>query len=282
MLLAGALALPAGGVPIQKLLGQQPLPKVVKNDRFQEGFVRVGHFLKNDERAVGARPDGSGSAYNLYQIYIVDALKGEKSNFLADMFFLSDHDRGDKFNLSSYDYLLGLAFKGPEWNLQFNREEGMPIDRGGVGFRYWDARLSTSQTTGEQKKSLGRIPIYARPKRSPIIAKWTAMIGYFLHNNTYMARTDGTDPAQLRYQARGELIHASKKIKLVGEADFLTGQHKAFKPLSVQVSYGFALSSYGAEVAILREFRENLDGPGFFPSYMLRMTYAFDTRGRKR
>ena len=41
-----------------------------------------------------------------------------------------------------------------------------------------------------------------------------------------------------------------------------------------------AVRSNGAEIALLREYREVLDGPGYFPYYMLRMSYAFDSRGK--
>jgi len=269
----------AWAAPYQKILGQRALPAAEKGERFQTGYMRVGHFLRNDEGAVNARPDGSGSAYNLYQFYFNDAFEGKKANFLADLAFLSDRERGNNFNLASFDYLLGLAFKGPTWNLQFDREEGLPIDRSGASWRYWDVRASFTVMTGESEKSgLGRLPKYMQKSASPIKTRWTGTVGYFLHNNSYPARSDRTGLAQMRYHVRGEIMQRSELLRLVGEADFLTQEHRALKPVGVEVSFGAALQSNGVEVAFLREYREILDGPGYHPWYMLRMTYAFDSR----
>ncbi|MFH2204806.1 MAG: hypothetical protein ABIJ96_16955 [Elusimicrobiota bacterium] len=274
-------AAPAGAVPYQKLLGQHTLPQVDKDERFQTGYLRLGHFIRNNDRAASARPDGSGSAYNLYQLYFNDAFQGKKANFLADLLFLSDRERDSNFNLASFDYLLGLAFKGPVWNLQFDREEGIPIDRGGGSWRYWDVRASLSGASGEPKKQgLGRLPAHMRPKSSPLQLRWTATVGYFLHNKSYPARPDRTGLAQMRYCGRAEILPGTEAVSLIGEADFLTEKYRALKPVAVEVSYGLAMRSYGVEVAFLREYRDILGGPGHFPYYMMRMSYAFDTRGK--
>ena len=273
------MSAPARAVPLQKTLGQRTLPNAEKNKRFQTGFIRVGHFFKNDLDGVGARPDGTGTAYNMYQLYFNDSFEGKKSNFIADTMFLSDKERGNNFNFTQFNYLLGMAFKGPIWTLQFEREEDLPLDRGGVSYRYWDARASMSDTFGEPKRTgPGRLPAHMGPKAGPIRGSYTLMAGYFLHNNSYPARPTGRGVAQMRYRASGEVSNSAGNIWLVGSADFLTQEHRAIKPVGMDVSYGVAFKQAGAEVSVLREYRKVLDGPGFFPYWLLQMTYAFDTR----
>lgn len=275
-----SVAGPGFAAPLQRLLGQRGLPDGENKERYQTGFVRFAHFFKNDESAVSARPNGTGTAYNLYQLYFNDAMQGQKTNFLADALFLSDRQRPNSFNVTELDYLLGLAMKGPNWNLQFNREEDLPIDAGGISYRYWDVRASSMGGFGEPKKKtgLGKLPMHMRGKGAQVQARWTIMIGYFLHNNSYPARPDGTGRARMRYHAKAEVLVPEQYWKLVGSADMLTDRRKTFKPVGITASYGVAVGGGGAEIAFLREYRENLDGPGFFPYYLMRMTYSFDTR----
>lgn len=283
-LLAVFLASAAGAAPAKEVLGQYPLPSGKGIEQFHTGFMRVGHYFKNDRSAASARPDGSGTAYNFYQAFFHDAYKGNKVGFLADFLFLSDQENKNNFKFSQFDYLLGITFRGENWRLQFDREEIKPLDRGGRSFRYWDVRATLPFDTGIRtlpKRGFGRVR--APRGKGPLLrrARGALTVGYFLHNNSYPARADLSGLAKLRYHARGD-VQFTGAWRLLGEIDFLTEEYRALHPVGMSFAYGIGASFKGVDVAFLRKVTEDIDRAGFHPYLLLNLTYTFDSRRKKK
>lgn len=271
-LIAGA---PAGSAasPIRTLLGQQPVPETKGIERFQSGFLLVGHYFDNDRGAASARPDGTGTAYNLYELYVHDGVRGGKSGFLADVLFLSDREKNNLFNLSQLTYLLGLTFKSESLRLQFDREESIPLDRGGRSYRFWDVRGGMTFTSGRKKPLPGAVRSTKRGMGPE--ARGSLMVGYFLHNNSFPARSDLTGTAFLRYNARGEFGVKHGALFLVGEADFITQKHRSLHPVDLRMSLGVGARYRGFDMTVTRESWDVLDHPGFASCYLFAVKYPF-------
>lgn len=282
--LAAFLAPAADAAPVKEVLGQYPLPSGKGIDQFHTGFMRVGHYFKNDRSAASARPDGTGTAYNSYQAFFHDAYRGNKAGFLADFLFLSDQENKNNFKFAQFNYLLGVTFKGENWRLQFDREEIKPIDRGGRSFRYWDVRATLPFDTGirrQRKRRANRMYVPAGGKPFLRRVRGALTIGYFLHNNSYPARADLSGLAKLRYHARGD-VQFSGAYRLLGEIDFLTDEHRSLHPVGMSFSYGIGASFRGVDVAFLRKVTEDIDRAGFHPYLLLNLTYTFDSRQKKK
>jgi hypothetical protein len=267
--------------PLRPMMGQYPLPNALGKERFQTGSMRVGHYFSNKNNATGARPDGSGTARNLYQVNAHDAVKSGRAGFIGDVLFLSDADRG-RFNLSQWGYLLGMVIRGDGMRLQFDREEQQPLDRGGLSYRYWDVRLGFDFDTGGTGTREARHRTFGTfNKKAKALQRLRGVInvGYFMHNKSYPARTDLTGLAALRYHGRGEITLNGGWL-LVGEAQFITEKRGQLSPVSLEASYGLGVRLKDARMTFTREIRQNLDRAGFAPSLLLAFSYPFDTRAK--
>ncbi|MFH1723625.1 MAG: hypothetical protein ABII00_03270 [Elusimicrobiota bacterium] len=197
----------SAGVPFRRALGQAPIPTGDDLDRFQTGSVRVGHFFPGRDGAAAARPDASGTACNLYQLTLLDAFRGSRLGFLADLLAITDRDRGNSALPTQFGYLLGIGTRKGPWRIQFDREEILPLDRKGLSYRYWDARVGAIFETGLLRPKMTG-PRYRQPRarddrRGRL--RGELAVGYFLHNNSFPARSDLTGIALLRYNARAVL-----------------------------------------------------------------------------
>jgi len=225
----------------------------------------VDNERKADGAAAAARPDNGGAASNLYQLYLHDAVRGDKMGFVADLLFLSDRGAGSRFKPTQFDYLIGLPMKSGDWRIQFDREEALALNRPKAGYRTWDARLSFEMGAAEKK------PGTQKKRASELRGVLTA--GCFLHNNTFPARSDLTGLAMLRYNARGEAgVHV---FRLRGEADFLTEKHGALSPVQMNLSVGAAVVVRDVDLAFSRESGKMLDRTGTRAYYLLTLTYPF-------
>ena len=201
-------------------------------------------------------------------------MKGEKVGFLGDALFLSDREKPNDYNFTQLNYLLGVAFKSESWRLQFDREEDRPLDRKGLSYRYWDARLSFEFGGGDSwTRSL-------RGANSPALSTWEkrvsgrAMVGWFLHNNSYPARLDLSGLAFLRYNALVELGLA-KDFFVKGEGDWITEKHGGLDPAEMNTSVGIGWRSGSVEIAVTQETSKLLDRQGYNRFHLVSLTFPF-------
>lgn len=265
-----ALCLLTGGAwggPVRMLLGQYPLPAGEGLERTQNGFLKVGNFLENPDGAASARPDGTGSAYNLYQLFLHDGVRGAKAGFVGDLLLLTDRGSGSKLRVSELDYLLGVAFRQRDLRLQFNREESKPLDRRGPGWRYWDVRGEWEFT-----RSLGG-RVRPPPGRRALDASVGGALGagWFLHNSGYHARFDRTGKAALRYHARASA--SAYGGTLFAQGRWITDERGALRPVSMEYSLGVGARVKDAEIRVSREVGDVLDRLGYRAYYVLAFTY---------
>lgn len=273
-----AAASPAAAAPFLPLLGQFALDAADPDSRYQTGYLRAGHFFQNTDSAAAARPDGSGAAYNLYELLLHDAVRGSRVGFVGDALFLTDRDRGN-FNLAQFHYLLGIVLKDRNFRLQFDREEAKPLDRGGRSLRAWDARAALDFDWSSRAAGTAPFPPPGGRRRLPeLAARASLAVGYYLHNDNLPARADNSGEAALRYVARGELTHARTGLRLGAEADLKTQKHRTLRPVNRELALGLGASLRGAELMVWRRTSDVLDRPGFHRFHYFTLTFPFDTR----
>jgi hypothetical protein len=255
--------------PFQPLLGQSLVPGSFKSGHPQSGFLRVGRFSEN-RSGPAARPDGSGVAANLYQLALQDALAEGRAAWLGDALFLTDAGHG-LWRLSSLDYLLGAAVQDEAFRLQVDREEALPLDRGGSGFRVWDLRASLRMAQAPGK---GGEAAAAKSGAYPLRAALT--LGWYFKNAGYPSRPDGTGKAFLRYAAEAEAALSGGRLLFSAGAQFLTDDHRRrYSPASAALSLGAGTSLQGLELWATREERRVLDGPGYDSCWLFSLRAPF-------
>lgn len=271
------------GVPYRRLLGQVPLPAQDKDaERFQSGKLRLGYFQPSSRGSAAARPDGTGTGMNLYQLTLLDVLPAQSSGLMADLLFISDRDTSKSYVPTQFNYLFGIGTQSGPWRLQFDREEILPLDRSGLSHRYWDVRLGAvfeADLMGGRRKRRGRRGARGSGSQSRppgrLRGELTAI--YFLHNNTLPARLDNTGLAYARYNARAELGSPKVGLQLFADADFVTDQYKRrWEPSNLDLSLGAKLRAGNFEVAFSRESSDMLDRPGYGAYYLVSFTLPFE------
>ncbi|HAH08222.1 MAG TPA: hypothetical protein DCM05_17140 [Elusimicrobia bacterium] len=270
-LCAAAPAAWAGGA-YRALLGHGPFPSADEGDRQQAGDLRYMRFVRNRDEPFGSRPDGSGRAGNLVGLSLAESFGG-RAGLLADGMALSDQSLGQTFRMSRMDYLLGAAFIDEAWRFQVDREEALPLDQGGPGWRAWDARLSLALGSKGEKPQRGPAKTKtgeSRPWRGALT------LGWFFHNNTMPTRADGTGLAFLRYAGEFEYRLLSGRLRLSGAADALTDERRRrFAPsgLGLKLGVGVALDRF--ELFLTRESQDVLDGPGWNAAWLMGTRVSF-------
>jgi hypothetical protein len=234
----------------------------------------VSHFLEGDAESPSAHPDGTGKAYNAYELYVLDGTKGEKAGFLGDVLFLSDRERPDHFNFTQFNYLLGMDFKSDSLRLQFDREEDLPIDEKGLSYRYWDARASFEFGGGDEQTRSLRGPSVPKLETWEKWLSGRAMVGWFLHNKSFPARSDLSGLAFLRYNARVELS-LPEGVFLSGEGDWVTERPHGFNPVELNTSLGVGWRQGPMELAVTQETNKLLDRQGYNRCHLVSLSWLF-------
>jgi hypothetical protein len=224
-----------------------------------KGAFRVGRFVANPAGAVGARPDGSGRAGDLLHLGVRDFRSEGGLLFLADGDLLTDRDEPRAFRVSQLGYLLGAGIGSDSLALQVDREEFLPVDRRGMGYKYWDLRAT--------------LPLAASPALSLAVSA-----GWLFKNDGTPARSDLTGAAFLRYAAAGEASLLGGRLKLLVAADALTDEgRRRFSPAGLSLSAGAGAFYGGADLVLSREENFVLDGPGRGGAWLLALRFPFSS-----
>lgn len=256
--------------PVRGARGQYLSPSNPAADRYQEGSLSLGYYFRNRDNAAASRPDGSGSAHLLQRLFLRDAVRGDHLSLLADVTTLTGRESGKRFELTQCDYLLGVALQSGAFRLQFDREEYLPVDRGGLSYRYWDARGAL--VFGDLGGPPGK-----QPNRRGGGFGGLLSVGHFLRNKAFPARRDLSGEAYMRYGARLEAL-ALRGLRLSVEADALTDEHhRRYAPANLDLSLGVGFRHKGVETGIVRESSDALDRPGYDSRWLFLVTYHFDS-----
>lgn len=266
-----AAASQAVAFPLREAGRERPTGSVPDGSSAQEGFLSLGAFLRNPRGTVAARPDGSGTSLTRAQLYIADALNGDRGRTLADLQFLSDRDARSSFKPVSMDYYLGFATRKDDWRLQTGRGEGLALDDppgGGGGYRYWDLRLA--YLLGSQSAAGGGK--FGGP--APGAMSMTLSGSWLFHNTTLPARGDGAGIAYFRYGAMAEGSVLGGALLLRADAEFQTERRRK-RPVDLDLDLGLGLRLRSLELVLSRRSRESLDRSGSALAYRLDLRYPF-------
>ncbi|MBI4423867.1 MAG: hypothetical protein HY554_09075 [Elusimicrobia bacterium] len=249
------LSMAARGAPVREAGRERPARPAPRDERFVEGAMAVGSYLKNRGNA-SARPDGSGTAQNRYQLFLRDRAATDQWRFLGDLVFLTDRHRS-AFKPVSMDYYLAAARRVGVRTLQIGRDEAFALDRSGKRSRYWDVRMGLGS---EGRASAG------------------GSVGWFFKNDGHSARPDLSGEAFLRYAAFLNMTPWRQAVVRVN-ADFLTDKRqRRFVPaaldLAVRTGWVFADSS---ELVAGWEPRYSLDREHAAHAWTLSAIYRFDS-----
>ncbi|TBR17217.1 hypothetical protein EPO15_17395 [bacterium] len=233
-------------------------------------------MLHGPQGGPAARPDGSGKALALYQLSLVDMYRSKGFALMGDAFFLSDRRTGPAYSPTQASWLLGAAADHMGMRFEVAREDHRPLDHDSARAQAWRTGVRSSWGGNAKSRGDARLPSgmsYIRPNTTPALEGDWGLDWYFF-NKTLPARSDRTGVAHLRYGLRGSLTGPKVPWTFVGSAEFVTTGAR-WGAAELQSSVGGGWRWKDGVLAVTREGRDVLDGPGYHSWWQATFSWSF-------